>query len=155
MTTRSNREKQLAGEIKSMMSLAREAEARGSFSAAVNARRSVSTLRQELDRLRVERLTEAEDDPLARIQLLRRQAAEAGSYTAASGLLKAEADLIAAREAAQAVTDDGFEEASPADIMEAIEAAIVSLPDTLVVQLKEAIEARLEGHHLRLVSSDS
>lgn len=153
MTTATKRERQLQGEINSMMKLAREAQGRGSFTAAHNARRSVSLMRTELDRLKAEREAEAETDPLLRIQRLRRLATEAGSYTAAANLLKQEADLIAAREAAQAVTDDGFEEASPEDIMEAIKAAVMSLPDTLVVELRDAIEARLEGHHLRLVSS--
>jgi len=152
MSKLTTREKQLMGEIKSMMRLAREAESRGSFSAAVNARRSVSNLRRELVRHQEERAAEALDDPLERLARLRRLATEAGSYVAASALAKEETKLIAAREAAQQGASDGMEDMSPDDILAIVQAAIVSLPDTLVVQLRETIEARLNGNHLRLVS---
>lgn len=135
-----------------MMALAKAAQSRGSFSAAVNARAGVSRLRSELARLREEREAETEDDPLTRVQRLRRLATEAGSYTAAGSLAKLEAELLQAREDAQRGASDGMEEMSPDEIIGVVEAAILSLPDPLVQRIAEACADRLSGKKLRLLS---
>ena len=135
-----------------MAALAKAAQSRGSFSAAVNARAGVSRLRTELARLREERQTEAEDDPLVRVQRLRRLATEAGSYTAAGSLAKLEADLVSAREASQRGAHDGMEDMTPDEILGVMEAAILSLPDTLVQRIASACEDRLNGEKLRLIA---
>lgn len=148
----SKRETELAAEVRTMEKLAKAAEGRGSFSAAVAARAKISALRTELDRLRSEREAESEPDPLARTSRLRRLATEAGSYVAAAGLAKLEAELTAAREAAAAATrGDGFEAASDAEILAAIEAAILALPDPLVVRIRDCAVDRLDGKKLRVV----
>jgi len=146
------REKELASEIRAMTSLAKAAQTRGSFSAAVAARAKISALRTELARMRSEREAEAQSDPVERVQRLRRLATEAGSYVAASNLSKLEQQMVEAREtAARAAAGDGFEEMSDADLVGIIEGAILALPDTLVIRVREAAEARLEGRRLRVV----
>ena len=95
-----DREAQLADEIRGMESLAEAAEKAGSFSAAVQARSRLMSMRSEMARLVEERLAEAEADPLVRVRRLRRLASEAGSWGAAAGLLRHEQEIVDAREAA-------------------------------------------------------
>lgn len=134
-----------------MQALARNAEKCASFSAAVQARAKVSALRSELVRLQEEREAEAETDPLLRVQRLLRLATEAGSYTAAGGLAKLEAQLVAARELASTGANDGLEEATDEEILAMVTGAIMALPDVMVVQIRDSCIARLEGQKLRLV----
>ena len=145
------RETQLAGEIREMMGLARDAQNRGSYSAAVSARSKVSALRTELARLREERAAEAETDPLARIQRLRRLATEAGSYTAAGHLAKQETELLRAREIASQAASDGLEDATDEEILGMVQGAILALPDTLVQTILQTCQDRLQGRKLRVV----
>jgi|6_EtaG_2_1085325.scaffolds.fasta_scaffold06567_1 hypothetical protein len=147
----SKRERDLAAEIKSMLALAKAAQQRGAFTPAVSARSKVSALRTEQARLVAERLAEEETDPLVRIQRLRRMATEAGSYTSAAALAKVEVELQAARDLAASATGDGLDEASDAEILAVVKAAIRSLPDTLVAELAAACDDQLNGRKLRVV----
>lgn len=146
MPKKPSREAELESEIRVFVKLAKEAQNRGSYQAAVNALSKVSTLRNEVARLRDEREAEAIDDPLLRVQRLRRLATEAGSYTPAAHLSRLENDLLEAKaRASQAAKGDGFENATDEEILAAVEAAIKSLPDTLVVRIREACNDRLTG----------
>ena len=146
------RETEMASEIKSLLALARTATVRGSFASAVSARTKVSALRTELARLKAERMAEAETDPLLRVQRLRRMATEAGSYVAASSLTKVEAELIAARAlAAAAAKGDGFDNATDDDILAVIYAAIQTLPDAMLLKIMAACDDKITGVKLRVV----
>lgn len=145
------RERDLAAEIRAMLGLAKDAQGRGSFSAAVHARAKVSALRTELSRMVAERQAEETDDPLVRIQRLRRLATESGSYTAAGTLTKLEVEIEEARRLASEATRDGLEGATQEEILSVVQAAIMALPDTLVLQVQATVEARLTGARLRVV----
>jgi|GEM_PF-5188817 hypothetical protein len=152
MTTKPKREAEMETEIRALTKLSKNAEKARAFGAAVTARAKVGELRTRLGRMRAEREADAELDPVKRVQRLRRLATEAGSYVAASNLSKLEDKLVEAREAAaRAAAGDGFEDMSDADLVGIIESAIIALPDTLVIRVREAAEARLEGRRLRVV----
>lgn len=152
MSKATKREAELAGEVRTMEKLAKAAEARGSFTAAVQARAKVSALRTELDRLRSEREAEQDPDPLSRTSRLRRLATEAGSYVAASHLAKLEADLVEAREAAaRATKGDGFDAATDDEVLAVVESAILALPDAMVLRIRNCADDRLSGKRLRVV----
>jgi hypothetical protein len=80
-------------------------------------------------------------------------ATEAGSYVAAATLAKLETELIAARDlAAASAKGDGFDGATDEEVLGVVEAAILALPDPLVVRIRDAATARLEGKKLRVVA---
>ena len=151
-TTKTAREAELETEIVAMDGLADDAQGAGSYSAAVNARAKGSALRNELSRLRKEREAENEPDPLVRIQRLRRLATEAGSYTAAANLATTE-NQMAAERALAADKPSGMDAMTDDELVGIVEAAILALPDTMVVRIRDAAASRLEGNHLRVVGS--
>jgi len=160
MATRpTKRERDLAREIEALEDLADGAKGGGAWSAAVKARAEAGRLRKELARLRDERLAASERDPVKRTRRLRRAAAQAGSWVAASQLLRheqtleveAEAKRRAAEEAAAAEVD---EEA----MLDDFAAGLDEMPDSLVEELLDRIAARLaradEALALRVVNDE-
>jgi len=145
-----DREKKLHGEIRSMLKLAREATAAGSFSAAVSARSKVSGLRTELHRLRCEREARGITDPLERVQALAQAATEAGSYQAAAALRREEARIVEER-ARLATAKDDLADATDEEILDMLLGALRALPDTIVAEVRDACLEQLGGVALRVV----
>lgn len=148
------RERELAGEIRSMFRVANAAEHDCSYAAAVKARQQITALRAELDRLREERLAE-DEDPLDRVARLRSAASAAGSYTAATQLAKLEAELLDVKAKAARASDAALVALSDDEVLELVLDTIRSLPDTLVVKVRDGCEERLLAGALRLVDDEA
>lgn len=137
---KSEREREIEADIKAMEELAANAEERGAFTPAVQARSRAASLRADLSRLRDEAAAERESDPVLRIQRLRRRASEDGSYVAAANLLKQENELAdEKRQREEEERRAARRTITPEEVMATLVQKIQAMPESMQANLRSRL----------------